>query len=259
VPELKNNRFARKTWKRIEKAIVPHLKYVITVCNPIAQYFKENYDIQAKIVRNMPTRDRSNVFNEMNLHQGIDFRKDKPVLVWQGAVNVERGLEELLLAMNNINAYLYIIGDGKIITQIKQLARQLHLEGKVVFLPRMPFSQMMSLTRQATIGLSLDKNTNLNYAISLPNKVFEYISAHIPSLVSDLQEIRSAIDTYRVGEFISQITSEEIVKRVNEMLADNEKLAQYKTNTYRASEDLCWENEEQKITNLVLDILNLNS
>jgi glycosyltransferase involved in cell wall biosynthesis len=256
VPELKYNRFAKKTWKRIEKKIVPKLKYVITVCNPIAVYFRENYSIETTIVRNMPPKDRSLEINMINLHFDFAIDKSKPVLIWQGVVNIERGVEELLMAMNEIDAYLYIIGDGKIISQIKQLATQLQLDNKVFFLSRMPYPQMMSLTRQATLGLSLDKNTNINYAISLPNKVFEYISAHIPVLVSDLSEIRSTIEHYHVGEFISQITPKEIAKRINEMLEDKDKMAQYKANTYPTSEVLCWENEEKKIAHLIRGILN---
>ena len=256
VPELKYNLFAKKTWKRIERTILPRLKYVITVCNPIAAYFKENYAIEAIIVRNMLPKSLSSDIQSSKPYLDMAIDNNKPILIWQGAINIERGIEELLEAMTKVEAYLYIIGDGKIVSQVKQMAKRLKLDDKVFFLPRMPYQQMIALTQQATLGLSLDKNTNTNYAISLPNKVFEYISAHIPILASDLSEIRATIEQYEVGEFIWEITPKEIAKRINEMLNDDVKLAQYKANTYRASEILCWENEEKKIQDIVENILN---
>ncbi|MDR1006014.1 MAG: glycosyltransferase [Bacteroidales bacterium] len=256
VPELKYNRFAKKAWKFFERKIVPNLTYVVTVCNPIAEYFKTEYGINAVIVRNMPLK-QSLLHNEA-AKSGFNFviRHNKPVLIWQGAVNIERGLEELIEAMNDIEAYLYVVGEGLLLPSLKQMATAFGLNEKVFFIGRLPYPQMMALTRQADLGLSLDKSTNMNYAISLPNKVFEYISAHIPLLVSDLQEIRSAIRDYEVGEFICNISSEEIAKRIKEMLADKERLAKYKANTFAASEVLCWENEETKIANLINEILN---
>jgi glycosyltransferase involved in cell wall biosynthesis len=258
VPELKYNRFAKKTWKRIEKCIVPKLKYVITVCNPIAEYFAKNYGVSATIVRNLPPKDISFDFNLMHGQFDYIIPTDKPILIWQGSINIERGLEELICAMKQINARLYIIGEGPILNYLRDTVQREQLYGKITFIHRLTFERMMSLTRQATLGLSLDKNTNGNYEISLPNKVFEYIAAHVPILCSDLKEIRHTIGDLKVGEFISEITPEEIARRINNLLLQPDLLAEYKHNTFAASEILCWENEEQKIQNLVWQILNLN-
>ncbi|MBK6521497.1 MAG: glycosyltransferase [Sphingobacteriaceae bacterium] len=54
VPELQQTPFKKKIWERIEKSIVPKLKYCITVNQSIANYFKEKYGTEFKVVRNIP-------------------------------------------------------------------------------------------------------------------------------------------------------------------------------------------------------------
>ena len=55
------------------------------------------------------------------------------------------------------------------------------IQNKVVLINKLPKSELINYTFNADIGLSIDKNTNLNYLYSLPNKIFDYIQAEIPT------------------------------------------------------------------------------
>lgn len=44
------------------------------------------------------------------------------------------------------------------------------------------------------------QGTCLNHCLALPNKIFEYIQAGIPILVSDLPEMQRVVVDYGVGE-----------------------------------------------------------
>jgi len=252
VPELKENAFARWFWTKLEEHIVPRLKNVLTVSQPIADYFKDKYGVSALVVRNAPlfggvtkTADRAELLMPQN----------NPVLIWQGGgCNVERGLEELVQAMQWIDACLYIIGGGDIFSLLQQQSKNLGLEDKIFFVPRVPYEQMMQYTFNATLGLSLDKPTNGNYAFSLPNKLFEYVHAQLPMLITPLCEIKPIVQTFKIGTFLSNYNPQEMAQQINALLKDEKTLAQQRENCKKAAHELCWQNEENKIEKLLSTI-----
>lgn len=249
VPELKYNRFAKWFWKRIERRILPNLKNVITVCNPIADYFKKEYGVDAVIVRNFPKADS---IKKVKTKEDLNM-PDKPILVWQGGgCNIERGMEELVESMQWVDAYLYVIGDGDVYDNLKTLAVEFGVRNKISFVPRIPFDDMMQYTFNADIGLSLDKDTNQNYAMSLPNKLFEYIHAEIPIIITPLSEIKHILEAFNICDFLNNHNPKNIAEQINSLLNDKERRDLYVENCKKAKQQFCWEEEQKKI----LDLLN---
>lgn len=249
VPELKYNKMAKRFWKFSEGFILPRLENVVTVCEPIARHFKESYGKDSTIIRNIP---EIGLTKKHKTREDLGMPLDKPVLIWQGGgCNIERGMEELVEAMEWVDAILYIIGDGDLYDELKDRAKDLNLSSKIRFPGRLSFDDMIQYTFNADIGLSLDKDTNLNYAISLPNKLFEYIHANIPILITPLSEIKPIIEAFDIGEFFYSHKPIEIAKTINSLIEEEEKRRRFIENTYRAKKELSWEMEEEKLFDLL--------
>ncbi|HWX54087.1 MAG TPA: glycosyltransferase [Verrucomicrobiae bacterium] len=63
-----------------------------------------------------------------------ELRSDIPAILFIGRLVYYKGLEYLIQAMSRVNARLWIIGTGPLEARLKQLAAQLGLQNKVLFL-----------------------------------------------------------------------------------------------------------------------------
>jgi len=248
VPELQSNPMKKNSWKRLERWIFPKLKNVFTVNDSIAKIYSEEYNVEVKVVRNMPLLSKQlEVANVSKANLGIP--ENKKIIVLQGAgINIDRGAEEAVEAMQYVeDAILLIIGSGDVMEVLKQNVASLNLFEKVKFIGKVPFEKLLQYTRHADLGLTLDKDTNINYKYSLPNKLFDYIHASVPVLASDLIEIKMIIGQYSLGSCISSHDPTHIAEKMNAILRDENTLQVWKKNTKIASEKLNWELEEKAL------------
>ena len=100
-------------------------------------------------------------------------------------------------------------------------------------------------TINADLGLTIDKDTNMNYRYSLPNKLFDYIHAAAPILASPLVEVKKIVDDYKVGGTITSHDPKHIASRIAGMLAHESKLLTYKENCKFAARELCWKKKKK--------------
>jgi glycosyltransferase involved in cell wall biosynthesis len=253
VPELVNRPKVKQVWEKIEKSIVPKLTNCITVGQSIADIYEKKYGVKFNVIRNLSNRQPG----EENAGEASPpFPTDKPVILYQGAVNLGRGIEEAILAMKQIDfARLVIIGDGDKLDACKELAMQNHLETKVIFTGRIPLRELCHFTPYATIGLSIEKDMGLNYRFALPNKLFDYIQAGVPVLASSLPEIKGIVERYETGMVIDEISPESIVKGITTMINSPGQMERWKENARKASVILCWEEQEHLLNSIYTHFL----
>ncbi len=246
VPELQNSPVKKAIWSKLEKSLLPRLKSVFTVNNSIANWYRKKYGIAISVVRNIPSGSALPLLKD---RVSLGLPTDKKIIIFQGAgINVDRGGEELVQSMRYTkDILLLIVGSGDVIPQLKITAGRSEFSDKIRFIEKLPYPEMMQYTRNADLGLSLDKASNMNYRYSLPNKVFDYIHAGIPILASRLPEIESLINTYAVGDFIDSHEPVVIAEKINELFGNPNRLATFKKNCRLAAIELTWEKEEKEL------------
>lgn len=243
VPELNNRPFVKKVWEWIEKAIFPNLKHVYTVNESLAKVFEQKYKGPVMSVKNVP------FYSKL---QAVTKHSKKTVL-YQGALNKDRGLEELIEAFVYLeDIELQIIGGGDVEDELKNLVVNLDLESKVKFIGKIPFDKLKYYTQKAHLGVSLEKATNLNYQYALPNKLFDYISCNLPVLTCDLPEIKKIVETYNIGVTISSVDSKTIANAIQNLITNDDVMHTYIENCKIAAKELCWEKEIETLKKIYL-------
>lgn len=250
VPELVNRPKIKRIWEKIEKRIFPKIKNSYTVCNSIADVYNKKYAVNMKVVRNIPECELLMNDYKIQLPKTVDNKK---IILYQGAVNTGRGIEQVIEAMQYVEGAVFlIIGDGDIKNEAEQLVKELKLKNKVHFTGKLPFNRLYFYTKKAYIGISLEQNIGLNYYYALPNKLFDYIRAKLPVLASRLPEIENIVKTYDIACFIENHNPKHIAEKINYMLNSPKKYQTWKENLKKASAELCWENEEKVLREMFL-------
>jgi len=247
VPELQQNPFKKSIWKFVEKSIFPKLEHVFTVNQSIAEIYHKLYGVAINVLRNVPNQNANIIDIELPAEL-----KQKPFIILQGAgINIDRGAEELVEAMNYINAAnLLIIGDGDVMPNLRRYVAESNLSSKVFFMPKKPYAELMAYTCKAAIGVTLDKDTNLNYKLSLPNKIFDYVRAEIPILASPLIETKRIFDEFNVGCLIPSHHPQDIADTINFMLSNEAPTIVWGKYLKQLSLETSWEKESEKLMEL---------
>lgn len=252
VPELVGRPHIQKIWLKIEKLIVPKLKHCYTVCDSIAQYYTSLYKVPFEVVRNVPFKKQVPQNNEIP----TQF-KNKKIIIYQGALNVGRGIENAIVAMQYLeDTLLLIAGKGDIDKELRQLVEVKKLENKVIFLGSLVPQELFQYTLMADLGFSLEEHLGMSYYFALPNKLFDYIQAQVPVIVSNLPEMAAIVQKYQIGEIAQSHEPRQLAMQFMEMLENEEKRKFWKKNLLPASEELCWENEKKvllKIFNQLIE------
>ncbi len=242
VPELTNRKKVKAVWQKIEDYFIPKLENCYTVCQSIADFYQKKYNVKFEVVRNIPFAKQ-----EISTPKTPVALPDGKIILYQGTVNIGRGLELIIEAMQDVEANLVVIGGGDVKEKLEQQAKKVNSRNNIIFLGRVPFEQLGYYTKMADVGISIEENLGLNYYYALPNKLFDYINAKIPVLVSDFPEMRRIIEDYGIGKILKERTPKYLAAVLIEMIGDEEQIKGWKMNLEKAKQELTWENEKEKL------------
>lgn len=202
VPELVGRPRVKKIWSTLEDRLFPRLKgrgcAAVTVCQSIADIYRDRYGLQMQVVRNVPMSYPEADDAGRALLAGVpDGRR---ILLYQGAVNIGRGIEWVMDAMRYLPECEFVVaGVGDEYEKMKERARELD---NVLMLGRVEPRMLHSLSRCADFGISLLENRGLNYYYSLPNRIADFVQADVPVLATDFPEIRRVVEGYSIGTLL---------------------------------------------------------
>ncbi len=225
-----------RVWLNIEKKIVPKFQIGYTVSESIAEEFYRRYQVNYQTIRNVPM-----------LQSSEPIVPDEKIIFYQGAVNVARGLEYLVPAMQWVNSKLIICGDGNFMEQLKKIITEYKLEDKVELTGMLSPGELHKISQKAYIAVAVPEKEGLNQYFALPNKLFDYLHAGLPQITVNYPEYQKINMQYEIAVLIDDISPKRIAEAINNLLVNDVLYRRLKENCSKAREELNWQQEEKKL------------
>lgn len=240
---LKNKKIKQTFWRWIEKLFIKKADFVIVTGKMDEDFFKEKYKLKNTIVvRNLPRYYKTPVHFDVHLNLKLD--KSKKIILYQGVLLKGRGIEKVFNALKELPDCVFIIaGSGEFEEYYKKLASEMGLAEQVLFFGKLTQEELPKLTASADIGVALIENLSLSYYYALPNKLFEYIMAEVPVIVSNLPQMNEIIEKYDVGISVDAENKDELISAIKKLTEDKDLYESKKINCRIASQALNWEKE----------------
>lgn len=234
LPELEGRPITREIWKIVQRAFLKGRVEGYTVNQSVATQLQLTTGKTFSVIHNFP------VFKDHIPHKSP---KPKAIrLVYQGVLNVGRGIEEVINAVGSIADYeFHIIGKGDEENNIKQLSSKhenVYLHGFVA--PQV----LHQMTSQFDIGINLLTGNSQNYYYSSANKFFDYIMAGIPVISMDFPEYQNVNKRFNIAVLLKDTTGQDILGAIKSIMTD---YTLYSARCIEASKELHWANEEKKL------------
>jgi len=185
----------------IEDAYLPLADRIVTVSPQVAEAIQRDHGLAAapEVVLNVPWR-RGRA-PRRTLRQELALEPDVPLLVYPGNVKPIRGLTTVVDALPALEGvHLALVADATPhVAELIDRAAALACTGRLHVVPYVAPEEVSSFIADATAGV----NPLLRYAnadVALPNKIFEYLHAGLPMIVSDTLAVRALVERLGVGE-----------------------------------------------------------
>lgn len=254
MEEVVSRPMIKKAWENLEKFILPKIKYAYTISEGYAELFEKKYQVKFETIRNVTVLDDSTNKTDGIIEQ--DFaekfkiplqKNEENYILYQGSVNVGRGLENLVEAMQNIPCRLFICGKGDILENLKILSKKLDLQNKITFFGFVEPEKLKEYTSGAKVGITLFSNLGLSNHYSLANRFFDYLHSGVPQVAMDYPEYKNFNSKHEVALLVNDLKTQTIVSSVNRLLNDPNYYNKLKENCLLARKEFNWQREEKKL------------
>ena len=285
VPELVGKPRVQRVWKWVERTCLPRVDAAFTVSQSVAEEYRRRYGVAMTVVRNVQNRRGLPLCKSSRLPlckpsqienypgaAALNVVGDSPakVLLYQGAVNVGRGVRELVDVMGRLpQCRLVVAGDGDLLDELREYAADKPWSERIMFLGRVDPNQLHALTTKADMGVCLLEDLGLSYRCALPNRVGDFVQAGVPLLATGFVEIQRVIEHYGIGATTEACPAvkdgeayDQYLGRLANTIADTlhawHTMPQEERDRRfaRARKELCWDNEKKTLIKTINAIFN---
>ncbi|MEG8946065.1 glycosyltransferase [Rosettibacter firmus] len=244
---LRNKPILQSIIRIIEKFFIKKVDLVLTTGEMDSKFLEDFYKINnTLVIRNIPLYQQPKEI--FDFRKKFNLPENSFLLLYQGVLLEGRGIPIIINALKELdNTYLIILGEGEQKNKFIKLANEIGVSEKVIFAGVYEQNELIKYTAGADVGLALIENISISYYHALPNKLFEYIMAGLPVIVSNLPQMKKIVEDYNVGKVVDIEKGESIVPIIKHWQNNRDIINTLKNNCIIAAKELNWQEEYKRI------------
>lgn len=208
----------------LESEYIGQLDATFTVCEPIARFLQEKYDlpVEPALVPNAPIGQLPPVERPMTIRDFLEIDADAPLLVYAGGLSYHRGVHDVISALPELDGVHLAIGarrSSSYVIELEKQAEDLGVRDRVHFVPFAPTHEVAEYLASATAAIFPFLPVG-NHNWAAPNKYFESVQARLPILTSNMDWLTERINRLGIGEVFEHSNPASIVAATRKLLGN---------------------------------------
>ena len=243
----KSRGIVRWALARAERGWAHKSARVVTVNDAYADVMTQRFGTERPlVVMNCSARFDPPEPPERRFHETLGLPGDARVVLYHGGLFPERGIEQLMAAMDTIpDAVLVLMGYGVLEPELRAAAAEPERAGRMFVLPAVPPQDLHAWVAAADIAAMPIQASTLNHRLTTPNKLFEAMAAGVPVVASDLPGMATIVREVDFGRLCDPADAASIAGAIRSILdAPADEVTRLRANARRAArERYNWETQ----------------
>ncbi|MDH3189283.1 MAG: glycosyltransferase family 4 protein [Acidimicrobiia bacterium] len=253
------SRYPKRTlaaWVDLEREYFHRADRVITVSPPLAELLQRDYQMSEPpvVVMNIPAVHEGGA---ESIREAAGLDSGVPLLVYSGGLDRTRGVHTLVAALAELDeVHLALVAKASS-TYVQELVAMAEIGGYADRLHVVPFvepNHVVSYLSSADVAVHPMVAGYMNHEIALPNKIFEYMHAGLPMIVSNCKAMSELVNELGIGESFESENAQSLAETARRVLDEIDRYRE----VYRTRHDLVeiysWKGQREKLFGLYADL-----
>jgi len=250
VKSGKGKKYVYKILSLGEKLVVKNATKIVTVSKTMKSILEKTGAKKVEVV-----------------YDGVDFdvfhpckpkykKKGRFVFIYQGGMDPQDGLEIIVPAAAKVvnelkGAEFWMVGDGKVLPELKKAVKEKNLEKYFRFTGWVPFKEVTQYISDSDVGLVILPNI-LSARIRVTLKIFEYWACNKPIIVSRLTALEEVVSN-ETGFFYEPGNPDDLAKKMIEIAKNKNAYAKLSENGSKEVRKYNWNDLGEEIAKISLN------
>lgn len=192
--------------------------------------------------------------------------KETIQFVYIGRIAVVRGIWEMLHAVKEVSQtcekkiVFKLIGqcEEELLGKIQEYISMNDLDDIVEYSPFVEYEKIWTIYQESDIGFCL-LHPIPNYVGSIATKMFEYMAAGVPMIISDFPLWKQILEKSKNGLSVNPLNEKEIQSAMKLLISDSEQRRSFARNgQIQFQQEYNWENEEKKLYSFYHQLIEMD-